>query len=502
MEIIQHIKIGAAWNLVGFSFRFVIGLASSILFVRLLGQQQYGIVTFILSCVFFSGILVNLGLGTVMTKSIVQMQMLGNMNQAVSLLKKVSLPRFGVIFILGLIFFQSERISVWIGKSYLSSYLIFVPLIVFTSYFQGTFRTMLSSTYEQKFINIIATLEMILKLGLVIASIFLGFGVIGFLMAVLLSQFVSGIPLLIRAYHRLLKRASQIPNPFRLKPHIPLAFHSFLVAISVRLLGRESDLFLLGLFHHDIRQVAIYAVVFGLPNMLFDVFRNIIGGGLGLTAFIEQVKANRLDDLRISYYTILNLFAMFLIPAIIGGMIVGGDLAVLLYGMEYKELALPMGILFLSLGFSTITTVTSDLLFSVNRERWLMLCRTGFGLLNITVNILVIPVFGALGVAISTGVASIGMTLVEMVLIHRVIKPEYPWRQMAYYFVFGCIMGGLVVWLQVAFYWKISIGIALYLLLLLLKEILIDHRKNFNTLMMVSRFKLNGSLSEEKVLEA
>jgi O-antigen/teichoic acid export membrane protein len=482
MTLSQKLTNGAIWNASGFIIKFIIGFFSSILFVRLLGQTQYGIVTFILSCVFFAGIFVNLGFGTVMTQVIAINRAKNRGTDLKSLLKKITIPRLIILVLITILFLQTNLISDFLNKPYLSAYMIFVPLIIFTSYFQGTLSSLLTCYYYQKVINITAIIEIMLKLILVITAIQMGYGVLGFLMALILSQLLSASTLV---YHskQLLNRFKDLPQtPFMLKKHVKLAYHSYLVSISVRLLGREVDLFLIGVLHHDIREVAIYAVVFGLPKMVFDIFHHLIGGGLGLSAFTEYVKTGQIDELRHQYQTILHLFSIGVFPAIIGGVIIGGDITQFVYGDEYANLSIPLAILFFSLGVSTISTVTSDILYALNREKLLMQLQTSVGIINVAVNIMVISKYGALGVAITTGVALIIITLFEMVLIHKLIKPNYPIKNWIIYLLFSSVMGGIITWLPLIFYWKVIIGIIIYGGLLAVYEYFFNQHKNIQML--------------------
>lgn len=478
MEIAQKIKTGALWNTIGFVSRFVIGMGSSILFVRLLGQKDYGIVTFILSVEFFAGILVNLGLGTVMTKSIAENRALGQENQLYSMLKKIVSARALVIAGLVIFFMYSPALARGFGKPGLGRFLYLVPLLVVTTIYQGTLKTLLTAYYQQKFINVMSVMEMIIKLGLVLLAIQLGFGVIGFLVAIMVSQTVNAAQLLHRARKKIFARLPGASVVFDLKSKFSLAVHSFAVAISIRLLGRESDLFLLGILHHDIRQVAIYAVIFGLPNMIFEVFRNMIGGGLGLTAFTELAKSGRIEELKQNYRKVLQFFSILLFPAIIGGVIVGGELAVMMYGDEYTGLALPLAILFITLGLGAISPVTVDVMYALNLDRALMYCQAGYGILNIIVNILVIPKYGALGVAVTTGSISVLNAITQMILIHRRIHPQYPVKQWIRYLIIAGIMG-LTAWkIPLAIYWKIVVGAVVYGILFLIQEVVFDRGRN------------------------
>jgi len=468
VTISEKLKSGAVWNFVGFVFRFVIGLASSIIFVRLLGQQDYGVVTFTLSWVYFAGILCNLGLGNVLTQAIAEERASEVRETRIpSLVRKISLLRLMVIVGVAMIFIFADELAAAFGKAELAPFLYFVPPLVFTAIFQGMGKTILNSYYEQKLVNILSVWEMVLKLGLVVAAIQLGFGVIGFLSIIITVQIVTGGQMFIRARKQLAKKPKS-KQLFRLRDKFSVAVDAFITAISIRVLGRQSDLLLLGMLHPDIREVAIYAVVIGLPAMSFDAFRTLIGGGLGLTAFTELVKTERWNELRESYTKILHIFSILILPMMVGGALVGGELAAFMYGEEYLGLDLPIAILFVCLGISIVSSVTMDLLYAFDLSRKLRNSRIAFGLANVVGNILIIPYYGATGVAIITGAVIVGMTINEFALVHNKLKPKYPKQIFARYLASAGLMGLVVIAIPFHFFGKIAVGAAVYGLLVFL----------------------------------
>ncbi len=477
----QLLRIGAFWNTLGFLMRFIIGFASSVIFVRILGQYSYGIVTFIVSGVFLIGIIINLGFGTVISQYIAIQRVDGGKNLIIPLLKKVTSLRIFAWASLSWIFIFSQQISTFLEKGYLSEYLYFIPILVLSTYFQGTFKTVLTSHYDQKFINSMLVLDQILKLFFVLLGFYLDFKIVGFLSAIFLSQILTGILLGFRSTKLVFSSLKKTRDSFSLGEKLPLALHSFSIAISTRLLGRESDLLLLGIFHPDIREVAIYAVVFGLPNMVFDLFRSGIGGGLGLTIFTEQANKNDYSGLRKSYYKILHIFSIVLFPTIIGGCLTGGELAVLMYGDEYKGLNLLLEILFIALGISSVNAILTDLLLALSKSRLLMRIQILMGLINILINIIVIPEFGALGVAVSTGLINIGLTAILIGMTHQILKPDYPFFRWFRYLGITFIMGGVIDFVGGFLFQQILTGMLTYSLLFSLQAFIFEDREVFNS---------------------
>lgn len=468
MTLIEKLKSGALWNFIGFAFRFIIGLGSSILFVRLLGQHDYGVVTFTLSWVYFAGILCNFGLGNVLVQAIAEERSLDLTETKIpSLMRKILIIQSIALIGVAIAFQYADAFASAFGKPQLAPFLYFVPFLVTTALFQGVLKTTLDSFYEQKLVNILSVWEIILKLGFVIMAIQLGYGIIGFLVAILTVQSVTGGQMILTAWKRVFEK-KQSQQTFDLKSKLPIAANAFLVSISERILGRESDLLLLGMLHPNIREVAIYAVACGLPNTTFTAFHKLIGGGLGLTVFTEFVKTNQWDAFRTSYAKILHLFSILLFPIIVGGILMGGELATLMYGGDYIGLGLPIATLFACLGIGVIRSVTIDMLYAFGWSQRLMYTRLGFGILNIIGNILVIPKYGAVGVALVTGAVVVGITLTEFGFVHYKLKPNYPIPFFIKYFLSACLMGLVVIITPLPLFGKIGIGMVVYAGLLFL----------------------------------
>lgn len=473
---VGQIQSGALWNTFGFLARFLLGFLSSILFVRWLGQTQYGVLTFILSVAFFLGIVVNLGMGTVMTQQVAQGRAEQKAIPLRSMLQKVTILRLGVIAILAGGLWLVDIGGLAEQHEHWAHFWMFVPFLVLTTYFQGTVKTLLTAYYELKFINLAGILEMLIKLSLVMLVLYWGYGLQGFIIALLLSQLINGFQLSFRFYDKVLQKEKERTAPFQVIQHSRAAWNAFWVGISIRVLGRESDLFLLGILHSDIKQVAIYAVVYGVPKMVFDVFAHALSGGLGLTAFTELVKAQKLEELAQQYQQILHIYVVFLFPAVVGGMIVGNDLVEMFYGEDYANVQIPLSILFISLGISGLTPLTADLLFAFGKHRVLMRLRLFFGMLNILANILVIPHYGALGVAITTGLVCVALTLCELTLLHPLIHPRYPFQAALLSLIFAALMGLAIHWMPFAVYWKVGMGVLVYSILFLTQDLMGERR--------------------------
>ncbi|MGQ9904886.1 MAG: lipopolysaccharide biosynthesis protein [Anaerolineae bacterium] len=203
------------------------------------------------------------------------------------------------------------------------------------------------------------------------------------------------------------------------------ALSGWLIGLTAFGLANQSDVLLINLLIGDTQQVAYYNAAY----MLFTQIISIVSGWTtvimpGLTAAWET---RREEGVQRAWLPLAKLQIMGLIPASIFLARLGPLVTRALYGTAYE----PSGALLT--GFSLLyglgiiaTTVPYHILFVAGHARKLLLARVSTGLINIALNIILLPRVGVWGAVLATSIA-IGLTYwFEFALAKRYFNIEYP----------------------------------------------------------------------------
>jgi O-antigen/teichoic acid export membrane protein len=191
---------------------------------------------------------------------------------------------------------------------------------------------------------------------------------------------------------------------------------------------------------------------------------------------------------------IMSVFLVVMLPIVTGISVLSHDIIAAFLGNDYihSHVMLPWiatGIFFMGLSFFFNKS------FELKEKTLLMLfIITGASILNILLNLLLIPDLGGLGAAISTFIAYLCYLLLSVTMGSRILRWGFPWRVFLKALLSSLIMGFTIWFLPClhntwgTLFYKIIIGFALYLIFIYLLE-----RKAFR---IASNFLSNKKLSK------
>ncbi len=203
---------------------------------------------------------------------------------------------------------------------------------------------------------------------------------------------------------------------------------------------------------------------------------------IGAAAFPTWTRLANKDKMAFADLLEKALKTVFLIavPITIGGLIIGSEVMDLFFGAEYQPAALTFQILLLSLAINYPAAILGNALFAYNQQRHFILYGGIGALANVTLNFLLIPVWGIAGAAVAT-------------VITQIISSALSWQRMKKvnnFSILGklnkiigaALIMGIVVWLAKSWGISIVIGIPSAVIvyfgaLFLLKEQIIEDLK-------------------------
>jgi O-antigen/teichoic acid export membrane protein len=296
----------------------------------------------------------------------------------------------------------------------------------------GTLMTsVLVTRYEQKFINLIQVLVTASYLGATAVVVSLGGGVTGALACLIGMHGFTGLLFLVRWIVRRPRAPRSDSDDAGPSLGALLRFSGFAYVYNALLFvfQKGMDVMLLGLLLTDLAPVTWYVIAYNFVFHAVSFFSNAFSEGFSL-AMISEVAARRdMEKLRRIFTVAVEYLYLFVLPILVGGVLVGGDILRLLYPASTAAGALaPMIVLLAALSLSKIGSLTPHFLFGMDRQRTLVAVRIVFGVVNFVGDWLLIPRYHALGAAMGTGIAVVGGIATEWWIVHRLLRPEYPWR--------------------------------------------------------------------------
>lgn len=232
-----------------------------------------------------------------------------------------------------------------------------------------------------------------------------------------------------------------------------------------------TDVIVIGFFIGS-ASVAAYEVSWRLSNMFM-----LVGGALGTTLLpqISQWYENgEFEQIgrTISKTVFPSMF--FIIPGVVGALIVGESLLRELYGPEFVIAAGALVILTAEKLAHALNAVFSQSLNGVDRPDLVARARVVAIVLNIVLNIALVWQFGILGAAVATGIASLADTALQYRYLQSLLDIRLPIKPVVWTTVAAAGMGVVLYLVPIhiqsllELVLTIGIGVSVFLFLVLL----------------------------------
>lgn len=261
------------------------------------------------------------------------------------------------------------------------------------------------------------------------------YGAITALLAVRAALFIIGFPLV----KRQIKFA--IPNLATLKPY--LAFSLPLLPYSLCYwMVNVGDRYVIGYFL-GATAVGLYSAPYALgalPYLFYSPLVTVL-----FPAITYLYENNRLQELKVHLGYSLKLFLVFAIPAAFGLSVLSKSLLTTLTTSEFAEGYLIVPIVALGVLLFSCSYIFSDVLTLFKETKLVAFIFGGSALVNLVMNIILVPLIGILGAAISTLLTFTIHLIVVSVLANRRLAFDIDLKFIAKSIVSSVIMGA-VVW--------------------------------------------------------
>lgn len=402
------------WALLAKLFAAGMGFFLFIFVPRLLGPKDYGIFALTMSILTFFMLFADLGISSSSSKFIAQ-YIKKDKFQVRNIIKEVLLLRvltLVVVFIVG--YFSINFITETFKMPELSKTLfIGIFLVIFWTLTEHL-KKLFQGFHRLKFNFYITLTEFGFKIMLSLLLI-LYYGLLGVLIAFSVAYILStvvGLFFTYKYFYCEFEEASSIKS-FR-KDLLDYAFPMIFISASFYVLTEIDTIFLA--FFTTPNEVGYYSVGKQMARYL-PIFAAGIGTALG--PMYAHITRENITELKKTYYKILSILSCLYLLASVLLFIFAKEIVIFLYGMEYIPSITILRILIIYMFFFAISSVVSQLIDYMGMAKKRAFVLVIVILVNISLNLLLIPKYGGIGAAVATVVSYTPYVLFNLFLCHK-----------------------------------------------------------------------------------
>jgi len=402
----QTIAKNTVFNFIATASDLLINLLIGIMLARGFGPTQYGLYSLLLWFLGFATIVVNLGLGEMLTRYIAEA--IGQQRKDVA----AGLTRLGIIlrgsaaFVVAVLVlaFSGFWVTLFGGHtSELYFSIIAITLIphvlnfILIRIFAGFQK------YEYGAFVILGTNP--LRAALVLVLMILGSGILEVLV-MNLAVWLLGVFIGIFLLRRLIPLKNLLaPSPISSAARSRALKYSLVMTGVVGinyLVYEQANVFFIGLYC-DVQDVGFYSLASKLSRMTMLLVPSVFGAVL-LPTIAEQFGRGDMDKLKQIYRTSARYIAILALPLAASGIALAKPIITLLYGTDYLPAVFLMQILFIPFAMASINRAASAVIFGINEAAYILRVGAFLGCLNIGLSLWLIPLYGTIGAAIASSI--------------------------------------------------------------------------------------------------
>lgn len=413
------------WNAGATVVASLAGVVGSILIVRSLTLEAYGAFSYYL---WLAGILAaagTLALPNSLTKITSELRGQRQMGEAGALSQSIALGLFALNALIAI------GTVVWAIASPAAQqvYLLIIAAILVPNALVAVFRSTLWGSERYRPVSIASTGSSLLRLVLVCIAYLAQWDAPGFVAAVLATSITEGMTLgwiLSRTASSVgVPFAMRLPGKETIKRYLAFAVPAMLSLPLAVIVWERSEVFFLERFS-SLEQVGFYSLGFTIFDMFLALGWALINGFY--PAISKDYGARDWLRIRTKARQGLLLAILYALPLTFGGLATLDHLIGLLYGSKMAPAVPVAQVLFAGLLPGVVTGVLGVTLIAVGRI-WLSAgVGTGISIVNIVMNIILIPRFGALGGAMANTSTQLIYTAVLFAAMYRMYGIRVPIR--------------------------------------------------------------------------
>jgi O-antigen/teichoic acid export membrane protein len=440
------------WSVLSRAGRFALGLASSIIIVRTLGKHDYGVLSLLRVVLIFAAILAGAGMGQSLLKFLPMLKVAGDREGARRIIVWVIAVQTAAWALLlvasyllagwfeSLFSFEGAGKILWIA----------VALEIFEVAFKLVTQV-LTAYYDVKLLSIANVVGQAVLLAFLAVFLPLGWGVVGVFAATAMGNLAStamvvkrvlsclrGPGTLARSEGGTTGEAGKVEERVGWRRLFRFSFPFAIIGVLNVIVWRQSETIFLARFR-GAAEAGFFDLAYRLPQTVLEFVPltvwPIIMAGVSEAYAKDRGKLAMAVD---RYYRMLFLLSA---PICVVGATLGGRMIPILYGNSMTPSALPTQLFFIIFPISFFGTPLSMALYVIERSHTNLLVYALLAIVNVGLDLLLIPRFGVVGAVIPVGLVIAGSPFLYKIVLARYV----PGIRIPYRFIGKCFLASIPV---------------------------------------------------------
>lgn len=401
---------------------FVSGFLISILIARYLGPTETGKYSYLIWLSSVITLALTLGLPLTITRFVAKYEAAKQKMLINGLISGTFLFE-GIVSIILIIFFVAGYLFIGFGDEKINYLLIVlsIPPLLLTSILTSFLQGLQKYTVIFKINSIVTSFNLLLVLIAVLLKLPL-------LALITISLIVALFNLLICFFYIINKNylsnnVTKIPKQNSQEIYNYLGIVSTIVFLDF-IVWQKSEIFFLKHFS-NLNEIGYYSLAYSLVSKVMAVIPSAISGVV-MPNIAKHFEKNNKYALSAIYYESTRYLLFIVFPIIFVGYIVIDSLVPMLVGASYLPAIPVIKILLVSGGLGAIATTSAAVVYGIGKQKFILIVGLVIAILNVLLDIVLIPKMGAIGAAIANGVAQLLGVAIGIYYILYVRKLHFP----------------------------------------------------------------------------
>ena len=453
METVRRVARNTGVIIAGQIINRLLGLVMVIFLARYLGASNFGIYSFVFAYLGFFGIIMDLGIGSILVREISRDRAKADRLIGNAIIMRIILS----LFALGL----ACLIISFLKYPFDTKLLVYVASLSFLLSFGGLYGLMFQVNLRMEYPTSVNIFSGLLKLALFLYLIFLKAPLLWFIIAGIIIS-LPGFFIILRLSRRFVRPRFEIDFGIwknLLKESWPIA----LTATFIMIYTRIDQLMLFQM--KGAQAVGHYSAAVRLPESLAILPAAFMTSVFPLMSRYFKTSKGAL----IRVYTLsFKYMLMLIIPIAVGTTLLSKPIIFLIYGERFLPSVSALSVLIWSEIFVFFGIVHNQTLISTNKQRLDFIFTSTAAVINVVLNLILIPRYGIVGAAIATAISYAWGLVLSLFLSATRPYSVAGWGAMPKPIIASLIMGIYVYYMRLHLTLAITGGIIIFTLVMFL----------------------------------